>query len=371
MAIVGTGVPAFIDSFDHYDTAHLNAKYDYNFDSGHAFGTIAVVGRNGTQGYHVPGGVSAQTGLGMIFSATQGQGVMGVAFRPNRIPSPGDNTGPLVLFSLVDGPLGKVLVDLRINFDGTLSMTQNGTGLAGGTSSNALTVGFYYYVEMRVVIAGAPSGVSANTCSVNVNGDEWLSLSAGARTLPDGVLTGGFNIMVLGRHGIGNGGLLNAFTATGDYDDLYFGVGGDTFLGDVMINPLYTTGNGASHDFTPLTGTNWGEVHEHPPDDDVSYVHSVTPAALDLYTFDQISGSPAIKGVQLNTWLRKDDASSYVVHLVMVSGMTTNETTVNFTPNVSYRNYFDMIDNDPNTLAPWTAAAVNALQAGPKLISVV
>ncbi len=366
MPIVGTGLPLFVDSFDHYDTAHLAGKWDQIYTGSGNFAIVPGGGRNGTQCFRQ----GADTGLSLVLTTGQGVALMGVAFRPARLPPLGSWT----IFTLVSGPATTVVMDLRFNTDGTLELTQNGVALPGGRSVLSLSAGgFYYYIEMRAEISNTRSGVAANTCYVNVNGVQWITLAAGAVTAPfiGSGYQSNFNIMALGRHNIAS-----IQPAVGDFDDFYCGVGGvgtGAPLGDIMVVPLYTTGNGAQNDFTPLAMTNWNEVHEHPPDDDTSYNHSKTAGAIDLFTFDQIVGSPTIFGVQLNNYQRKDDASTYLTAGIFVSGGTTVDSSsiAVYSPGVNYANQFNMRDNDPHTAMAWTAAAVNALQAGTKLISVV
>ncbi len=333
----------FVDSFDHYTTAQITRKW--NVDLGGSGQIVVGGGRNGTNGLH--GGALRKTGvggattiLGVAMTIVRGSGSFGNIFRPQTA--------------------GVAHSVLTLNADLTLSVVNfNGTVL--GTSAASLLEAAYAYIEFKLGLAGGSSG----TYDVHLDGVSILS-GTGVTTNPN--VAASVNSVVLGGQA---GATLNCV-----FDDFYVADGtgavNNNFLGDVMVQPLYPAGAGATTQWTPSSGANWQNVAEHSPDDDGSYNKSGTPAQVDLYALDQITGSaPTIFGVQWNAMMRKNDASSYILNRAIRSGTTTFLGAPLLTPNTTYRNFTEVIELNPNTASAWTKTTVNALQAGQKLVSVV
>ena len=155
----------------------------------------------------------------------------------------------------------------------------------------------------------------------------------------------------------------------GLYDDLYIY---DTAarVGERRVQTLVPSADTAQKDFARSTGsTNWSLVDELPFNADTDYVSSGNVGDKDLYEFTDLSGVPAvIDAVQVVKSVRKDDATTRTVRANLKSGSTlVNGAAVAVSAN--YQATVDTYTQDPNTLAAWTAAAVNALQAGPEVVS--
>ena len=146
-------------------------------------------------------------------------------------------------------------------------------------------------------------------------------------------------------------------------DDL--GGQNDDFLGDLRISTLVPTADTAQKDWTPSSGSdNFSRVAEVPPDDDTTYVASATPGDRDLYAMAPLGTTPlAIKGLQQTAVARKDDAGERALALVLKSGATVLVAPPTILGS-SYAFTEAIHEQDPATGAPWTAAAVDAVQAG-------
>lgn len=155
-------------------------------------------------------------------------------------------------------------------------------------------------------------------------------------------------------------------------DDFYYGdttTGAGTFsantpLGDCHTVTLFPVGN-SSVQFTPLTGTNWGEVSEQAMDSDTSYNFDSTVGHEDLLNFGAMpSGVSLIYGIQVTAACRKDDAGSRFLKFGVKSGATETYGSNHSLGEAFYVYFTDQWILDPNTSADWLVAGVNALAAG-------
>src|SRR5215831_14854755 len=72
-----------------------------------------------------------------------------------------------------------IQVYLSVNGSGNLILSRASTVLSGGTSTNALTLGTWYYIELYITIS---SSIPANGCNLNVNGTNWITVATGQST---------------------------------------------------------------------------------------------------------------------------------------------------------------------------------------------
>jgi len=117
-------------------------------------------------------------------------------------------------------------------------------------------------------------------------------------------------------------------------------------------------------------GLNYELVNDATPDL-FTWVQSNTAGQVDRYGLADLSGTPtAIDAVQLVTRAGRSDNGARTMRGFIRSGTTTSNGatfTPVATPNGQY--YRDTWHNDPNTSAAWTAAAVDALEAGIEVVS--
>jgi hypothetical protein len=258
---------------------------------------------------------------------------------------------------------------LRVNPDGTLSVTRNGTNVTGGASVSALSANTYYYIEHKVTISAS---IAANTWKVRVNGVDWITVATGQSSKATANTTA--NGLILGYPG-GSGNL------TMDWDDLYLLDGNDSgisgnpcndFLGDVAVVPLYGTGAGNYTQWTPDTGANYSRVNELVADGDTSYVETGVVNNIDSYIYQTLSGSPSsIFAVLWNAEMRKTDASTYMARRHFRSGGTDYVSTIDQSLGSTYSIYQEVLQANPATSAAWVASALAGSEWGVKLNSVV
>ena len=156
------------------------------------------------------------------------------------------------------------------------------------------------------------------------------------------------------------------------WDDRYIlddtGSNNTDYLGNVRVNTQLTVGAG---DLTEMLVTgasaNWDAVNDTPLTE-AEYVYSSLVGARDLYTMDPNVTSQNIFGVQLTGAWRQDDATQMIGHHLLKTHGTLYEGGDNYLAQ-TYHYYRSMFELNPNTGVGWTAAELNALQAGQKLLA--
>jgi hypothetical protein len=338
----------FWDSFDHYATADITKKWTSANTAGSTTSISSSAGRR--SGGAMQFGTSAYA-LKTIPAAASF--VMGGAFYTNSLPN---ISRPI--FTLQDS--GSVQCDLRLNTDLTLSVTRNGTALTNGTSTNALTISAFYYIEWKVTIADS---IGAASCVVKVNGVPWITVATGQDT--KSTANASANQIVVGPNATLSG-------PTWTLDDFYIcdqsGSGPDNdFLGDCRIDCEYANGDGSNSDFTCSTGsTHYTLVDEATPNTS-DYVESSTVGHKDTWQFQNLSAiTGTIFGVQVCSAALKDDAGARSIANTIKSG-STNADGATQALSTSQLYYIDRWMTDPNTGAAWTEANFNAAEFGVKV----
>lgn len=349
----------FSDSFDHYATAQVGQKWTALLDGITWVGTInATGGRNSTQSFRATyannnssGGYLRQT-LSSISGTTA---VFGFGFRIDALPGAASRT-PLV--SILDGGTEQVSID--INPAGTLSLYRgSAAGTLLGTSSTALSINTYYYVELKVVVHA-----TTGTYEIRLNGTNILS-GTGANTAGSGVAQ--WTGVQIGRNYSGAGA-----ATIQDFDDLYVCDGSGTvnndFLGPIRVKAIYADGAGFSTDFTPSAGSNFQNVDEALTDGDTTYNSEGTAGDHDTYTFAAIGLTGTVKGLQTNLMVRSDGAGAETIRpKIRISGTDYNGTTVGIT--TSYADSRQVYETSPATSAAWTVAEIDGAEFGIELVS--
>jgi hypothetical protein len=156
------------------------------------------------------------------------------------------------------------------------------------------------------------------------------------------------------------------------WDDRYIlvvdGVGNNDYLGNVRVNAQLTTAPG---DLTEMLVTgaaaNWDAVNEAVLTE-TEYVYSSTIGNRDLYTMNPSITALNIFGVQVVGAWRQDDATQMMGHSLIKTHGTIYEGADNELAQ-NYHYYRDLYELNPNTGVGWTAAELNAVQAGQKLLA--
>lgn len=333
----------FVDSFDHYATADVLLKY--NSSSGTP--TISAGnGRRSTASFR-----SATAGVLIKTLDAQASWVVGFSFKVAALPT----LGALVILSLRDA--GTTQVDVRLNTDGTMSVTRNGTNLS--TSASALSGATTYYVEFKATISDA-----AGSYTLRVNGG---SFTTGSSVDTKNTANASANQIAVGAAG-------NQSQGNCDIDDLYVcdgtGSANNDFLGDVRVDCYMPSGNGNSSQLTGSDGNstdNYALVDEASQNGDTDYVQSATSGQKDTYAFTDMSHTPAsIFGVQVNMVAKKDDSGNRSICAVTRSGGADTDGATQAL-STSYSVYTEIRETDPNTSAAWTRTNLNNAEFGVKV----
>lgn len=298
--------------------------------------------------------------LQKVFPAQQTVGTA-FAFRASAIP-----TSTMLIAAFID--VTTTQVDLRLNSDGSLALTRNGTTLAT-TAAGLVIANTYGHIEMKIKVATGTSG----TYDLWFNGVNKLT-SAGTNTQASGNATAStFQIGPATTSGT---------SSNYDYDDIivYDSQATDANgftditgpIGDCGLVWLLPTGAGTTTQWTPDSGSNYARVNETTPDGDTSYVDDGTIGHVDTYAMADLVGTgPTVKSVASIHYARKTDASARGMRAELRSagGNTAHATEIAL--GNSYAYYWSTWGQDPNNGTPtnWTASAVNALEAGQKVSS--
>jgi len=234
-------------------------------------------------------------------------------------------------------------------------LIQNSSGTTIATGTTALNNNVWYYIEAKVVINGASGSVT-----VHLNGSSEIATTTG-----NFGSTGADSLQFLATLDI-----LNF-----DYDDLYVLTTGvapnNDFLGDVTVETIYPTADGAHTDWTPDTGTaHFSRVNEHSgtfPDDDTSFVQASTVGNRDSYTFNSLSVlSASVFAVRTNLYARKDDAGTRkIAAVVRRAGVDYDGADASLSTGYSF--FTEIRETDPSTSAAWTVGGVNNAEFGVKV----
>jgi hypothetical protein len=106
-------------------------------------------------------------------------------------------------------------------------------------------------------------------------------------------------------------------------------------------------------------------VNEPSPDDDLSYLSDSTVGDQSRVTFAAITGQ-GVKGIQVYTRTRKDDAGARAYRVTCKSGATTIDNGSDIYLATGYQTISQVYETDPNTSAAWTISGVNAAEFGVK-----
>ncbi|RWA55357.1 hypothetical protein AU476_07565 [Cupriavidus sp. UYMSc13B] len=329
----------FMDGFDHYATADQGKKW--TLVTGNTIN--AAAGRRGGGA----GSFAAVTGyfrkdLGVQMATA----IAGFAMKYASVT--GSNN---YFFNFFDTVGGNAQLYLRLNTStNKIELVKPGGSLLG-TSANALPTDVFNYIEIKATIHP-----SAGSVIVKVNGNTEINIS-GANTRS--TANSWVDSVMLGD----NGGSLS-----GTVDDFYIcdtvGSIANDFLGDIRIDTLYPTSDGANQAWTPSSGTTHYTLVDDPTPNTTDYVSSDVVGAKDTYGMSDITHTPsAIFGAQVCVASLKNDAGARSMKVVTRSGGSDYSgpaTSLSTSQNYVLR----LHEADPATSAAWTKTNLNAAEFG-------
>lgn len=329
----------FVDSFDHYDDAHLAAKYPL------LTGQVSIsTGRFGN-GLFINGFDSRW--VQKIFD-DQATWIIGFAF---QFTQTGNNNGALC--ELHDTGTRQCELFWQNN---RLHVKRQGTTVASG--STVLSDNTWYHIQFKVTIGNSAAfEVKLNDITeISGTGDTQSTANAFAN-----------RVLI--------GGSAGAFTMNGFYDDLYIcdGSGGvnDDFLGDCRVEALFPNGNGNSSQFDGSDGNstdNYLLVDETTagPDGDTTYVTSTDVGDKDTYAFTNMTSlTGVVFGVQTTPYARKTDAGSRTI--VSVARLSATEVDSSADSVLDGYKYFPKVYQTKPGGGTWAIPDVNSAEFGFKV----
>lgn len=342
----------FIDSFDHYQTAQLTAKWtSLSILGSHQI--QAGTGRCGTNALRMTSGAGLELVKGVPYSGLTGY--LGFALNIEQ------QIFTSAIFVNVLSGIGSG-VNLRFSrlLDGSLRASRADAGdvILGTSAPDVVRMNDWYYVEFKFVIDNV-----AGSVEIRVNGVSVLTVgpvdTVGSSS---GAALTGFS-------------LATAQSFTYRVDDLYAldnsgPAPTNDFLGDIRVEYLEPDGPGVHQDFALVgAATHWQAVDDGAaPDGDTSYIHTATAGDMDTETYDN-TGLPAgaIFGVQIGVYARKTD-SGFRELAPVVRHAGIDYSGANQAPSfASYTYLMQVFDTNPGTGLGWTIADVNGAEFGVRL----
>ena len=339
----------FIDSFDHYDTAHILRKWT----DGVLLTAIVINptgGRCGTQALSVGSTFGVTVIKGVAFSTNTV--VIGFALKMTDTPA-FPTTTP---FLFIGGPTENHL-SLNWNPDGSLSVFRPDPlpVLLGTTAPGLIQNTVYEYVEIKAFID------NVGTVEIRLNGGlvPVLNVVGVDTRRGDATVTrfsfqpaANFRFLIDDLYALDNSG----------------GAPNNDFLGDSRVEYLQPTAPGANQAWAVVGApTHWQAVNDGAsPDDDTTYITSTTPGATDTEEYSN-TGLPAggtIFGLQVGLYARKTDSGlREVAPIVRHAGVDFAGTSQSpGFPDYTY--LLQLYETNPGTAAPWTIADVNNAEYG-------
>ena len=325
----------FIDGADHYDDPQENIKWDAgDYLSIHTSGGRFNGGH--FEFYSVAGSYRDK------ILPVQSTYYMGFAFISPLSPIYSTNY-PLVSFRASNGQ-----IHLKFTFDGSgYFRVLNGANSQLGISSNIVyKTNRWIYIEVMGTIHDSTGVIAAR-----INEAEEIN-ETGLDTKND---SGDNDI---GKIRLRTGGVIETY-----FDDLY--IDDSQFHGDCRVKTFMPDSDSATHtDFVRSGGSNDYEcVDEGVPNDDTDYIYANVVG--DKSTFGITTGSlGTVKGIQINNYLRKDDAGTRKIKsLIRSNGSDYNGAELADVPaNYVFDN--DIWELDPDDSAAWTQTKIEAAEFG-------
>jgi len=239
------------------------------------------------------------------------------------------------------------------------------TAAGGGTAEGSTTISTDTWYRLEVYL---DVDDTSGRCTVKINGSTEIDYTGDTQSGP---LSAYLNRIYLGASSSGNAAY---------FDDIAVndttGSSNNSWIGDHEVVLIKPNGNGNSSQFMGSDGNqtdNYLLVDEVPNDGDTTYVYSSTASYVDLYALSSLGfpPEPTKYVVALVPFIVGKSVSSGSGKVRIRSGTTedTSDSSYAF-PNTVYRSFMgDIYETDPNTSSAWTVSAVEALQAGPEMVS--
>lgn len=250
---------------------------------------------------------------------------------------------------------GSIQVKVVVNTANKLEFQDSASSVLG-TTTNALSVGVWSYVEIKILI-------NDTIGTIDVEFNESVELAAATLDTKNTANAYVNEILVRGQS--------NNVT----YDDMYIidTLGAQAhnkdFLGDSRVDPFFPTADGTTSDWGVSSGTNhWELVDDNPPDGDATYIFSDTLNDIDLFEIeDTPAGAGTIHGIQIVGNARKLDAGARNIRLKAISGATT-QNGGSQALGTTYQNYTEVFETSDGSTTAWTPTTVDSAKIGVEVV---
>lgn len=343
------------DGFDMYNGIVANTGAQARWILGAPASCSMITGRFGGQALQLTCNSSVSQFSQLPFPGSYGSFSFGCAFRQTTAVAGTVNPyGGAWQFRTVGGAcqfyarlLGSGAIEVYRSTGATTGV------VIGTTAAGVIILNTWQYVEFVATISA-----TVGVVEIWVDGVRVLNLTGVNNAQTPGTPTVGV---------FGSGNNFNSEQGIYGLDDVYVN-NTAVRIGEGKIETLRPSADTATKNWTPNSGTvNFSRVNETLVDGDTSYVYSNTVGQQDLYDLADLSTTPTtIFAVSVVAFAEKTDAGSRSILLTLKSGATASDGS-NYNLASSYGRFDRLLEQDPNTTAAWTGAAVNALQVGPKV----
>ena len=258
------------------------------------------------------------------------------------------NLGAVDMITFKDSA-GLILLDIQMSATGSLKAFRGASELL--ESSDTLSTGVWHYIEVKVLFSN-----TVGTVAFQIDG-----VASGDVATVDTIESAATQCDVIQIDGPAMGGDFY-------WDDIYIAHdngGADDFLGACTVTSLYPNAD-QSVEFTRSGGAaNFEMLDDNPPDEDVTYVESLTASHEDTFDFAAF-GIPAgdtIHGVTTNVQAKKQDSGSVDLRIVTRSGGTEYYGAVTRVVG-GWQRFAKLELVDPDTAVAWTTTGIDAAQFG-------
>lgn len=242
---------------------------------------------------------------------------------------------------------------LSVNSTTGKLQVQLGDGTVIATATDALTLNVWPLIDIHFLINN-----TTGVFDVKVNGG---TSGQGLTFAGDTQLTANANV-----------GYVYLANNQGRYDDFAMndtaGSLNNSWIGEGRSGVMVPSGAGTTTQLTrggTDSGANWSQAEEIPTDDVTTYNYdSAGTNQKDTYAMGNLSNVASVNAVMQYARAQKNDAGTGNFRHVIRSGGTDYDNGSDIALTESWAWYKRMLETDPATSAAWTAANLDAVEAG-------
>lgn len=240
----------------------------------------------------------------------------------------------------------------RIDANNFLFLRREDTDVTIATSASPISMGTWYYVEIKYTHSGSSGEITVRLDGVNIMSITGVSTAYSSTGISYFYFRG--------------------WEAGYFVDDMYVcdtsGTANNDFLGAVRVVSSKPTGNGALSQMTPSAGSNYDCVDDLPANT-TDYVRSTATDLVDLYQMADIPASESpnqFVGVQVCARAKKVTGVNSQIQVVASDGVTqANSGSFTVSSNSSYYWIYNVFEKAPDGTS-WTRSLVDNSEFGIK-----